>query len=143
VNQPVSGETKADASDFPYLKRDLVRLLGILCHNRKAIQDRIRVCGGISVVLNLCTIDDRNPCKFPFWAALARMLFCSCLVSRRMSLSHRYPTTLYVSAEADNENPQTYANMLYLRCEIYSIITPRTRPLSTRFSLTMNTWDLL
>jgi hypothetical protein len=88
VNQPVSGETKADASDFPYLKRDLVRLLGILCHNRKAIQDRIRVCGGISVVLNLCTIDDRNPCKFPFWAALARMLFCSCLVSRRMSLSH-------------------------------------------------------
>lgn len=61
VNQPVPDETTTDASDFPYLKRDLVRLLGILCHSRKAIQDRIRVCGGISVVLNMCVIDDRNP----------------------------------------------------------------------------------
>ncbi|KAH9967286.1 spinocerebellar ataxia type 10 protein domain-containing protein [Russula dissimulans] len=51
----------ADAAGFPYLKRDLVRLLGILCHNCKAIQDRIRLCGGIPVVLNLCVIDDRNP----------------------------------------------------------------------------------
>jgi len=51
----------ADATDFPYLKRDLVKLLGILCHNSKAIQDRIRICGGIRVVLNLCVIDDRNP----------------------------------------------------------------------------------
>jgi hypothetical protein len=56
----------ADATDFPYLKRDLVRLLGILCHNSKAIQDRIRICGGIRVVLNLCVIDDRNPCEFLF-----------------------------------------------------------------------------
>jgi len=148
VNQPVPGEKTADASDFPYLKRDLVRLLGILCHNRKAIQDRIRVCGGISLVLNLCTIDDRNPCKFPFWAALAPKLFCSRSVSRPMSLSHTHSRTavqlrFYVSAVADNENPQTCANMLYLRCGIYSIIIPRTRPLSTRFSLTMNTWDLM
>ncbi|KAH9995595.1 spinocerebellar ataxia type 10 protein domain-containing protein [Russula vinacea] len=50
-----------DAADFPYLKRDLVRLLGILCHNCRAIQDRVRLCGGIPVVLNLCAIDDRNP----------------------------------------------------------------------------------
>ena len=65
--RPVPGhKTVTDASDFPYLKRDLVRLLGILCHDRKAIQDRIRFCGGIPVVLNLCTIDDRNPCKFLF-----------------------------------------------------------------------------
>jgi hypothetical protein len=78
VNQPVPGDEKADASDFPYLKRDLVRLLGILCHNRKAIQDRIRVCGGISVVLSLCTIDDRNPCKFPFRAALAVSVLAQC-----------------------------------------------------------------
>jgi len=56
----------ADAAGFPYLKRDLVRLLGILCHNCKAMQDRIRSCGGIPVVLNLCHIDDRNPCEFYF-----------------------------------------------------------------------------
>ena len=148
MNQPVPGDKKADASDFPYLKRDLVRLLGILCHNRKAIQDRIRVCGGISVVLSLCTIDDRNPCKFPFWAALAPMLFLFSLsvapgVILSHSHTHRCPTTFYVSAKADNENLQTCANMPYLHCEIYSIITPRTRPLSTRFSVTMNTWDLV
>ncbi|KAH9004705.1 spinocerebellar ataxia type 10 protein domain-containing protein [Lactarius hatsudake] len=46
---------------FSYLKRDLVRLLGILCYNNKAMQDRVRLCGGIPVVLNLCVIDDRNP----------------------------------------------------------------------------------
>jgi hypothetical protein len=141
-NQPVPDEKTADSSDFPYLKRDLVRLLGILCHNRKAIQDRVRVCGGISVVLNLCTIDDRNPCKFPFWAALALLL--SRAGCHPLTLSHTaVPTTFYVSARADNENPQTCANMPYLRCEIYSIIIPETRLLSTRFSLTMNTWDLM
>jgi ataxin-10 len=61
------GQSAADAAGFPYLKRDLVRLLGILCHNSKVIQDRIRSCGGIPVVLNLCVIDDRNPCKFLLW----------------------------------------------------------------------------
>jgi hypothetical protein len=53
----------AGEAGFSYLKRDLVRLLGILCYNNKAIQDRVRSCGGIPVVLNLCAIDDRNPCK--------------------------------------------------------------------------------
>ncbi len=47
---------------FDYLKRDLVRLLGILCYEDRAVQDRIRNCDGIVVVLNLCVIDDRNPC---------------------------------------------------------------------------------
>lgn len=47
---------------FDYLKRDLVRLLGILCYEDRAVQDRIRNCDGIVVVMNLCVIDDRNPC---------------------------------------------------------------------------------
>ena len=83
----------ADASDFPYLKRDLIRLLGILCHNRKAIQDRIRLCGGIPLVLNLCTIDDRNPCKFPF--GLHWLTCCCCFSPERhsltLSLTHHRP----------------------------------------------------
>ncbi|KAI9511595.1 spinocerebellar ataxia type 10 protein domain-containing protein [Russula earlei] len=58
--EAVPGQT-ADTAGFPYLKRDLVRLLGILSHNCKAIQDRIRLRGGIPVVLNLCVVDDRNP----------------------------------------------------------------------------------
>ena len=50
---------------FSYVKRDLVRLLGISCAGEKAVQDRIRACGGIPVVMNLCVVDERNPCKSP------------------------------------------------------------------------------
>lgn len=50
---------------FSYVKRDLVRLLGISCAGEKAVQDRVRACGGIPVVMNLCVVDERNPCKFP------------------------------------------------------------------------------
>ena len=49
---------------FSYVKRDLVRLLGISCAGERAVQDRIRACGGIPVVMNLCVTDERNPCKF-------------------------------------------------------------------------------
>lgn len=52
-----------DTTGFAYLKRDLVRLLGTICHEHKEIQDRIRECGGIAVVMNLCVIDERNPCR--------------------------------------------------------------------------------
>lgn len=51
-----------DPTGFSYVKRDLVRLLGILCHRNKVVQDRVRVCGGIPVVMNLCVVDERNPC---------------------------------------------------------------------------------
>ncbi|KAI0084463.1 spinocerebellar ataxia type 10 protein domain-containing protein [Irpex rosettiformis] len=51
----------ADPKGFSYLKRDLVRLLGILVADRPAVQDRTRNCGGIPVILNLCVMDDRNP----------------------------------------------------------------------------------
>ncbi|KDQ19189.1 hypothetical protein BOTBODRAFT_102916, partial [Botryobasidium botryosum FD-172 SS1] len=46
---------------FAYLKRDLVRVLGLICEENKSLQDRIRSCGGIEAVMNLCVIDDRNP----------------------------------------------------------------------------------
>ena len=50
---------------FGYVKRDLVRLLGISCAGERAVQDRVRACGGIPVVMNLCVVDERNPCKSP------------------------------------------------------------------------------
>ncbi|KAJ7281931.1 spinocerebellar ataxia type 10 protein domain-containing protein [Mycena rebaudengoi] len=50
-----------DSTGFAYLKRDLVRLLGILCHGCKAVQDRARHCGSIEMVMNLCVVDERNP----------------------------------------------------------------------------------
>ena len=53
----------ADPKGFLYLKRDLTRLLGILSYHSKQIQDRVRVCGGLPVVLNMCVVDERNPCE--------------------------------------------------------------------------------
>jgi len=50
-----------DLAAFSYMKRDLVQLLGILCYQQKDVQDRVRSCGGILVVLNLCVVDERNP----------------------------------------------------------------------------------
>ncbi|KAG8997778.1 hypothetical protein FRB94_007461 [Tulasnella sp. JGI-2019a] len=46
---------------FEYIKRDLVRLLGILCHEDREIQDSVRERGGIPLIMNMCVIDERNP----------------------------------------------------------------------------------
>ncbi|KII85837.1 hypothetical protein PLICRDRAFT_114924 [Plicaturopsis crispa FD-325 SS-3] len=54
-------QAAADPTGFLYLKRDLVRLLGILCNGTKVVQDRVRECGGLPVVMNLCVVDERNP----------------------------------------------------------------------------------
>ncbi|KAI0658023.1 spinocerebellar ataxia type 10 protein domain-containing protein [Cubamyces menziesii] len=59
---PVEDARKAQvAQAFAHVKRDLVRLLGILASQNRAVQDRVRVCGGIPVVMNLCVVDDYNP----------------------------------------------------------------------------------
>ena len=71
VSAPSAGE-----AGFSYLKRDVVRLLGILCYDNKAVQDRVRLCGGIPVVLNLCVIDDRNPCKSYFLFLTYQLACC-------------------------------------------------------------------
>ncbi|PPQ90769.1 hypothetical protein CVT25_010158 [Psilocybe cyanescens] len=57
TSQPSVGES----SGFSYLKRDLVRLLGVLSHGVKSVQDRTREAGGLAVVMNLCVVDERNP----------------------------------------------------------------------------------
>ncbi|KAL4063173.1 spinocerebellar ataxia type 10 protein domain-containing protein [Scleroderma citrinum] len=56
-----SSVATADPTGFSYLKRDLVRLLGILCHKDKKTQDCIRNCDGIPVIMSMCVIDERNP----------------------------------------------------------------------------------
>jgi len=58
---PGSSKSSMDPAAFAYVKRDLVRMIGIVCHKDRAVQDRIRLCGGIYVVLNLCVVDERNP----------------------------------------------------------------------------------
>lgn len=59
---PASPQQSQSVDGFSYLKRDLVRLLGVLCHDVRAVQDRTRVAGGLPIVMNLCVIDERNPC---------------------------------------------------------------------------------
>jgi Spinocerebellar ataxia type 10 protein domain len=67
VGRPSSNyEPVQDIPGFSYLKRDLVRLLGILCNEVKAVQDRVRECGGIHILMNLCVVDERNPCAYSF-----------------------------------------------------------------------------
>jgi ataxin-10 len=61
VNLDGSPSRSQNTDGFFYLKRDLVRLLGVLCHGVRAVQDRTRVAGGLPVVMNLCVIDERNP----------------------------------------------------------------------------------
>ena len=64
--RPGASSTQIDKREdrgFAYLKRDIVRLLGILCYENRPVQDRIRACGGIPIVMNLCVTDERNPCK--------------------------------------------------------------------------------
>jgi hypothetical protein len=61
---PATADDGPVKAGFSYVKRDLVRLLGISCAGETAVQDRVRACGGIPVVMNLCVVDERNPCKF-------------------------------------------------------------------------------
>lgn len=63
VQIPIPGT--ADLTGFSYVKRDLVRLLGILCHKDRNMQDSIRNCEGITVIMNMCVVDERNPCASP------------------------------------------------------------------------------
>ncbi|KAH9852057.1 spinocerebellar ataxia type 10 protein domain-containing protein [Lenzites betulinus] len=49
------------AQGFAHVKRDLVRLLGIMAAENRMVQDRVRACEGIPVVMNLCVVDDYNP----------------------------------------------------------------------------------
>ncbi|EIN06182.1 hypothetical protein PUNSTDRAFT_54457 [Punctularia strigosozonata HHB-11173 SS5] len=60
---PNANATAASTGEvgFFYLKRDLVRLLGVLAWSSRSIQDRVRACDGIPVVMNLCVVDERNP----------------------------------------------------------------------------------
>ncbi|KAK4699809.1 ataxin-10, partial [Phenoliferia sp. Uapishka_3] len=42
------------------LKRSCVRLLGVVCYEQQVAQNRIRECGGLTLLLGMCQIDDTN-----------------------------------------------------------------------------------
>ncbi|KAI1793579.1 spinocerebellar ataxia type 10 protein domain-containing protein [Ganoderma leucocontextum] len=70
------------AQAFSHIKRDLVRLLGILALDNRAVQDRVRECGGLPVVMNLCVIDDYNPYLREHAIFALRNLLCGNLESQ-------------------------------------------------------------
>ncbi|OSX62386.1 hypothetical protein POSPLADRAFT_1056980 [Postia placenta MAD-698-R-SB12] len=75
--QPGSAQTSSAQSPppgFNYVKRDLVRLLGTLAADSRDVQDRMRACGGIPAVMNLCVVDDQNPCTEHAIFALRNLL---------------------------------------------------------------------
>ncbi|KAF8316804.1 hypothetical protein DL93DRAFT_2226625 [Clavulina sp. PMI_390] len=61
LNSPLDPSADDTTMAFSYVKRDLVRLVGLMTYHDKAVQDRLRACGGIHAILNLCVVDERNP----------------------------------------------------------------------------------
>lgn len=49
---------------FQNVKRDLVRLLGLLAFDDTKAGDIVREKGGVETVLGMCETDERNPCEF-------------------------------------------------------------------------------
>ena len=56
-------EALLDPTAFPYVKRDLLRLLGTLSYENRLVQDRMRECRGVEIVMSHCVVDELNPCK--------------------------------------------------------------------------------
>lgn len=54
-------EATAAALPFANVKRDLVRLLGVLAFGDVRVGDAVRAAGGVELVLGLCETDERNP----------------------------------------------------------------------------------
>ncbi|KAK9324333.1 spinocerebellar ataxia type 10 protein domain-containing protein [Lipomyces orientalis] len=54
-------DSQIPSYEFPSLKQKLVGILGIIVQDNKKVQDQIRDCGGLPVILSQCNIDDCNP----------------------------------------------------------------------------------
>lgn len=65
VDSLIPSSTPADAWTEPHaiaeLKRSCVRLLGIAGFETKDAQDAIRETGGLTLLLGMCQINDKNP----------------------------------------------------------------------------------
>ncbi|CAG8766906.1 7132_t:CDS:10, partial [Cetraspora pellucida] len=48
-------------SEFAYIKRDIIRVIGNMAYDNCSVQDEVRRLGGILLVLNQCNIDNNNP----------------------------------------------------------------------------------
>ncbi|KAK9456675.1 spinocerebellar ataxia type 10 protein domain-containing protein [Dipodascopsis uninucleata] len=47
--------------EFPNMKLKLVGILSVLAEKNRTVQDQVRECGGLPVILSQCNIDDNNP----------------------------------------------------------------------------------
>ncbi|KAF9972294.1 hypothetical protein BGZ73_004593 [Actinomortierella ambigua] len=56
-----SSTIQGQQSFFEGMKRDIVRLIGNMAYRSRDVQDRVRDCNGLVVMLSQCNIDDANP----------------------------------------------------------------------------------
>ncbi|KAJ1990318.1 Ataxin-10 [Dimargaris cristalligena] len=49
------------AKQFAFIKRDLIAIIGNLCHENTSLQNYARELGAVDLVLNHCNIDENNP----------------------------------------------------------------------------------
>ena len=45
------------------MKRNLVRLLGVLTFDNVPVGDLVRNCGGVQLLLSMTEVDEFNPCE--------------------------------------------------------------------------------
>ncbi|RIB16576.1 spinocerebellar ataxia type 10 protein domain-containing protein [Gigaspora rosea] len=61
VTKAMSSPLQQGISEFAYIKRDIIKVIGNMAYNNSFVQDEVRRLGGIPLILNQCNIDDNNP----------------------------------------------------------------------------------
>ena len=61
-NTPLKTNQIEKQDTFYYFKTFILKILGNMCFENDVIQNEIRKCNGIPLILNQCRIDDNHPC---------------------------------------------------------------------------------
>ncbi|KAF0354774.1 Essential cytoplasmic protein Ctr86 [Gigaspora margarita] len=61
ATKAMSSSLQQGISEFSYIKRDIIKVIGNMAYNNSFVQDEVRKLGGIPLILNQCNIDDNNP----------------------------------------------------------------------------------
>ena len=64
-----SRSASAETAPLSSIKRDLVRLLGILTFEDVAVGDLVRERGGVQLILSMTEVDESIPCTSSFLLA--------------------------------------------------------------------------
>lgn len=112
--------------NFAYLRRDLVRVIGMLSYEDKKTQDLIREFGGLDIILSLCAMDETNPCELGYRFCSPYVLFRGCALMSIISIFSR-------------DHPRCFLRQICasMPCSLYAVylsITKATKPMSKNSS---------